>query len=158
MRQEFFVVLLLLSCAYAFLRGGAPERIIGAVLLLGTLMSVLVVTPHQHFYHEEYGVFLVDVVALLIFGVVAFRSTRWWPLFVAGLQLDGVLVHLIHFVAPSTIPIAYLDATALWSYPMVLILATGTRRHRRREKRVGSDAAWKTSKLRPDGLIAREQH
>jgi hypothetical protein len=155
MRQEIFVVLLSAVCGFAFWRGGAPERILGAVLLIGTASSVLLVTPHKHFFHEEYGVFVIDVFALAVFTTVAILSTRWSPIFVAGLQLDGVLVHLIHLVAPNVIPIAYLNATALWSYPMLAILAVGTWRHRQRLKRWGTDPAWKRASHIPARRVLR---
>lgn len=146
MRQEIFFIFLLISCVYALWKGGAPERIAATTLFAGAQLSLAVVHFHQRqFLHEEYGLLATDIFIAIVLSVLAFTSTRWWPLLLAGLQLDGVLVHLIHFVAPNTIPIAYLDATALWSYPMVLMLLVGTWRHQRRLKYRGEDGSWKAS-------------
>jgi hypothetical protein len=158
MRQDIFVVLLLTSCAFAIWKGGAPERIAAATLFVGAQISLAAVHfHHRQFINEEYGLLTTDALILLVLGAIAFRSTRWWPLFLAGLQLDGVLVHLIHFAAPQAIPIAYLDATALWSYPMVLILAGGTWRHVSRLRERGEDQPWKASRFPPRPLLTTEQ-
>ena len=148
MRHEIFDALLLISCVFALWKGGAPERLTAITFIVGDLLSLgTLVFRKGQFLHEEFGLFAVDAVVLGALGIVAVRSTRWWPLFLAGLQLDGVLVHLIHFVAPNAIPIAYLNATALWSYPMVLILAGGTWRHMVRLRVRGTDPAWKPHNL-----------
>lgn len=147
MRHEIFDVLLLISCVFALWKGGAPERLAAFTFLAGDVLTVVATLHHGRFRHEEYGLFAVDVLVFVALAIIAFRSTRWWPLLLAGLQLDGVLVHLIHFVAPNTIPIAYLNATGLWAYPMVFILAGGTWRHRRRMKQHGADPAWKRRAL-----------
>lgn len=154
MRHEIFDLLLLISCVYALWRGGAPERIAGATLLLGDLLSVGVVLLHQGRYaHEEYGLFGVDLLILIILTFTALRSTRWWPLVLAGLQLDGVLVHFVHLVAPHTLPVTYLNATALWAYPMVAFLAIATWRHRSRLGRFGEDPPWKQAVPRRPSAI-----
>jgi hypothetical protein len=143
MRHELFDLLLLISCAFALWKGGAPERLTALTFLVGDLVSVVATLHPGRYRHEEYGLFSADILVFVALCVIAFRSTRWWPLFPAGLQLDGVLVHLIHFVAPKTIPIAYLNATGLWAYPMVFILAGGTWRHLRRMSQHSSDPPWK---------------
>lgn len=156
MRHEIFDLFLLICCVYALWRGGAPERIVGATLLIGDALSVAsVVLHHGRYAHEEYGLFGIDLVILVILTVIALRGKRWWPLIVAGLQLDGVLVHFVHLVAPHTLPLTYLNATALWAYPMVAILAVATSRHRSRLARLGEDPAWRqVVARRPSGIAA----
>lgn len=152
MRHDLFDLFLLVSCAYALWFGGAPERLAGLTLGLGDILSVMLVSPRPlRFHHAEAGLLLVDVLILAILLAVALHSTRWWPLFLAGLQVDGVVVDLMYLAAPRTAPIAYLNATALWSYPMLAILIAGTWRHRRRLRRLGHDAAWKTTGAADDG-------
>ncbi|WP_454887826.1 hypothetical protein [Sphingomonas oryzagri] len=155
MRHEIFDLLLLICCVYAIWRGGAPERIAGATLLIGDILSVASVLLHPgRFRHEEFGLFAIDLVILVILVVIALRSRRWWPLILAGLQLDGVLAHFVHLIAPRTLPIAYLNATALWAYPMVIILAIATRRHRTRLTHLGEDPAWRPEPTRRPSVIA----
>jgi hypothetical protein len=157
MRHEIFDLVLLISCAFAGWKGGAPERIAAITLFLGDILSVAAVLLHPGRYrHEEYGLFAVDLLVLLVLVTLVFRSTRWWPLCLAGLQLDGALVHLIHLAAPQTVPIVYLNATALWAYPMVAFLVTGTWRHHRRFRRLGEDRAWKGGT--PSGSTLQSVH
>jgi len=149
MRHEIFDALLLISCAIAFWKGGAPERWVALTLLAGDALSIASVLLHAGRYrHEEYGLLATDLLTFAALAAIAFHSTRWWPLVLAGLQLDGVLVHFIHFVAPHTIPIAYLDATAMWSYPMVLLLPFAVWRHQIRLKGSHGDPAWKRARAR----------
>jgi hypothetical protein len=64
---------------------------------------------------------------------VALRSKRFWPLWVAGLQLTTSIGHLLKGVDQDLLPRAYGAALQFWSYPILLILAVGTYRcHRRR--------------------------
>ncbi|MCA1653116.1 MAG: hypothetical protein LC656_02705, partial [Sphingomonadales bacterium] len=81
----------------------------------------------------ETGVFAVDVATFAAFTMVALSSSRFWPLWVAGLQLTASLSHLLKQVDLSLLPTAYAVATIFWSYPIVVILAIGTwRAHQRR--------------------------
>ena len=75
---------------------------------------------------------LVDLAVLACFVVVALRSDRFWPLWVAGLQLTTSIGHLLKGIDQDLLPRAYGAALQFWSYPILLILVAGTwRRHRR---------------------------
>jgi len=69
---------------------------------------------------------------LAAFVFVALRSPRFWPLWVAGLQLTSSTAHLMKAIDEDLLPIAYGAAIALWSYPILIILAIGTWRGQRR--------------------------
>lgn len=75
---------------------------------------------------------LVDLSVLAGFITVALRSKRFWPLWVAGLQLTTSLGHILKGIDQDLLPRAYGAALQFWSYPILLILAVGTfRTHRR---------------------------
>lgn len=142
-RQLFFDLLLVVTCGYAMWRGGSVERLTSATLLTGDLLTIWTASVFQdRFRHLEVGIFLVDLAILVVLVAIAMRSTRWWPLLLAGLQLDAVVVHAVRLAAPETLPESYMDAIALWAYPMQIALAIGAWRHRRRVARDGSDPAW----------------
>ena len=81
---------------------------------------------------------LVDLGVLAGFVVVALRSERFWPLWVAGLQLTTSIGHLLKGVDQDLLPRAYGAALQFWSYPILVILAVGTYRSHRRLHRATS--------------------
>lgn len=118
---------LLLICAYAFWRGRSDERAAAATCLLATLIQLLVVSPTPTRYSGvEIGVLMVDLGVLAAFVAIALQSSRFWPLWVAGLQLTTILGHLLKAVQLSLLPYAYAGALRFWSYPILLIVAIGT--------------------------------
>lgn len=142
-RQAIFDILMLGTCAYAFWRGGVPERIASATLFLGDILTVLVASEfNERFRQLEVGIFLIDLLVLASLAWVAMRSTRWWPLILAGLQVDAVVVHTVRLAAPDSLAVAYMNAIALWAYPMQLLLAAGAWRHQRRLRELGTDPPW----------------
>jgi len=128
-----FIPLLLAVCIYAWVRGGADERVVAVTCLLGTAATLLVISPlRERYAGVELGLMLVDLAVLACFVMVALRSKRFWPLWAAGLQLTTMLGHLLKSVDPEVVPRAYGAALQSWSYPILLILAFGTfRAHRR---------------------------
>ncbi len=128
-----FGPLLLAVCLYALWRGGTDERTIAATSLAGTLATMLVISPlRQRYTGVEEGLMLVDLAVLAGFITVALRSKRFWPLWVAGLQLTTSIGHILKGVDQDLLPRAYGAALQFWSYPILIILAVGTYRSHRR--------------------------
>lgn len=131
-----FGPLLLAVCVYAWLKGGTDERAVAATCLAGTLATVLVISPLRRRYAGvEEGLLFVDLAVLAGFIAVALRSKRFWPLWVAGLQLTTSLGHILKGIDQDLMPRAYGAALQFWSYPILLIVAVGTYRSNRRLQR-----------------------
>jgi hypothetical protein len=128
-----FIPILFAVCAYAWWRGGVDERSVALTCLAGTAATLLVISPlRQRYAGVEEGLLLVDLAVLAGFITVALRSKRFWPLWVAGLQLTTSLGHLLKGIDQGLLPRAYGAALQFWSYPILVILVVGTyRRHRR---------------------------
>jgi hypothetical protein len=140
----FFNALLAGSCGYALARGGPPERIVGAALLTAYAATLASYSDlASRFYTVERGVFAVDLLLLIVLVAVALRADRGWPLVLAGLQLDGVGAHLLKLLDVQMIRVAYALMIAAGSYPMVILLAIGTWRHRQRLEMRRCDRAWR---------------
>lgn len=131
--QAYFVVLFVV-CAYAFVRGRTDERAVAATCLAASIASVLVATQKAGAYsHLEAGILLVDIGAFVAFTLVALKSERFWPLWVAGLQLTTLMSHAFKVGRLDLMPQAYAAAARFWVYPIFLIIVIGTwRSHRRR--------------------------
>jgi hypothetical protein len=133
LRLLIFNGLLIGSCAYAWFRGHADERVVAAICFIASLLTLAVISSFRTLYSNlEIGVLMVDIVTLAGFTYVALRSERFWPLWISGLQLTTSVAHFLKVVEPSLLPIAYSAAARMWSYPILVILAIGTWRSQRR--------------------------
>lgn len=122
-----------LTCGYALILGRRDERIVGAVCVIASLATAaLLSTWRSRYSGVETGELLVDTVTLAAFVFVALGSDRFWPLWVAGLQLTTSMSHVLKAIDLSLVPQAYAAAEKFWSYPILLILAIGTWRGGRR--------------------------
>ena len=136
----YFAVLLFVS-AYAFARGRADERIVASICVAASIASVIVGRPAASAYSGmEVGLLLVDLGALAGFVAVALRSDRFWPLWVAGLQLTTLIAHALKAVQLDLMPEAYAAAARFWVYPIFAIIALGTWRSHRRLLRARQSA------------------
>lgn len=130
--QTYFALLFAVS-AYAFLRGRTDERVVAGICIIASVASVIVATPVRNSYsHLEAGILLVDLATFAGFTAVALRSERFWPLWVAGLQLTTLMSHLFKVGRIDLMPQAYAAAARFWVYPIFLIIVIGTWRGSRR--------------------------
>ena len=144
-RQAAFLVLLVASSLYAIARGGRPEQIGAVTLLVGAIASLWVVHPRgARFYHLETGILMTDMAILGVFLWLSIQSSRFWPIWITAFVAAEVIIHLAFLIAPKVNWLAYMDATALWSWAAQTILILATWRHRQRVKTLGVDASWKT--------------
>ena len=133
MTKYIFWALLLATCGYALWRGRKYEQLAAVICIAASVISVLARAPlHQRYAGLELGDLLVDTVVLLAFLAIALRSDRYWPLWVAGLQLTISMSHLFKAIDADLVPIAYAAAERFWSYPPLLIIAIGAWRQQRR--------------------------
>ncbi|MEO9131102.1 MAG: hypothetical protein ABI240_07840, partial [Sphingomonas sp.] len=66
------------SSLYALIRGGAPERLVVAVMILGIAITPVLLNPvSSRFYGLETRVFILDGVILLAFTAIALRANRF---------------------------------------------------------------------------------
>ena len=136
-------LLLVAVAAYAFLRGRSDERMAAAICVIATIATRLVLSPVTSRYSGvELGVLLVDLLTLVGFVVIALRTDRFWPLWVAGLQLTTLVAHVLKAVQIDLLPHAYAAAGRFWVYPIFLIIVIGTwRSHQRRLHERRAEAA-----------------
>ena len=131
MSPILYWTLLILTCGYALYRGGRHERLVALICIVATIATVAVNSPLNRMYADvERGALLVDLAVLAAFVAIALVSDRFWPLWVAGLQLTTSIAHFLKAVDPHLVPLAYGAAVRFWGYPILLILFFGAWRHR----------------------------
>ena len=136
MAPNLFRVLLVLVALYALLRGKRDERQVGLIFVIGVIATELVLPPaRERFASVETRLMFVDLAVFAGFLWVALRSERFWPLWMAGLQLTAILGHVLKAVDGDLFARAYAAALVFWAYPMLLVLAVGTWRNQRRRRR-----------------------
>ena len=131
--KYFFWALLLVTCGYALWRGRRYEQLSALVFITASVVSVLARSPaHERYLGIEISDLVIDLLVLVALVAIALRSDRFWPLWVAGLQLTISMSHLLKAIQPDLVPLAYAAAERFWSYPTLIILFIGAwRQHRR---------------------------
>ena len=124
------------TMAYALRRGGRPERAGAIIIMAGSLLTVLVMSTAPHSSVQQAAllgraVFAIDVAILAALVILALTSKRFWPLWVVGFHLNGVMAHLAHVLDWTLLPHAYVLMQPFWIYPMFVALALGTRGRQR---------------------------
>ncbi|HVF92932.1 MAG TPA: hypothetical protein VM900_01315 [Sphingomonas sp.] len=142
-----FNLLLVAACGYAFVAGGAPERLTAAVFLVAAAATY--VAPYRQFREWEIALFAIDVATLVALAAIAARADRFWPLYVSALQLLTLGIHGVKAYQPALVHWMYGGASGKIAYPMLALLAVGVLRHRRRLTQHGSDPDWSLRTDRP---------
>ncbi len=126
---------LVLTCVVAWRLGGPPERMATLLLATAAILSLFVASSGATLFTEiEWGLFAVD--GILAAGLVwlALWADRYWPLWLASLQLVSLCMHPAYIMSQHKMAFAYAIACIVWSYPMLAILALGAWRHAARNR------------------------
>jgi hypothetical protein len=129
-----FAPLVALSLLLAWRWGGATELLVALVYLAGTdLQKVVASTPGIRFVHFEPLVATIDITALLLLAVLAYRRPRLWLLCSAALQFIACLGHVAKVMQPAMPALVYEILMGSSGYPLLILLWTGIAAdHRRR--------------------------
>ena len=133
-----FGALWFLTCLYAWAYGGWEGRWLSTMLVLAAVIS-----PFAQFHHSknwiepQYGVFAIDLALLIGMTTVAYRTDRYWPLWMLAFHLLSVLTHVVVMLDQQVFARAYQSAAAFWSIPIQLIMALGVMLNRRAKNTFG---------------------
>lgn len=142
-RILLFCVAQVLVSGYALWRGGKPERLVGSVLLIAMIATALMpVAPGRSYYMLHLPLLAIDLLLLSALTAVALRANRFWPLWLAALQLVAIGVHGVRAYDPHILPIVYARIVGEIAYPMLALLVIGTVRHHSRALRLGGERDW----------------
>lgn len=131
-RVGFYFLLLIGVAAYSLSRGHRDERLAALTCVVASVASLVLLSTRSGYYSNlEVGVALIDLFTLLTFLWIALRSSRFWPLWVAGLQMTASSGHVFKLIDPNLLPVVYATSLASWSYPILVIIAIGVWRGHR---------------------------
>ena len=148
-----FNVVLLVTCIYAGARGGAPERIAAGLFIGASAVTyVLPFDPDINFHHVEWANLAIDVVMLLSLGGLALAADRFWPMWLAALQLLMVAVHGVRAYEPRLLALTYSLVAAKLAYGALVILAVAVLRHRARTAGGRREHDWTHQRHRARGV------
>lgn len=119
-----FWSLAVLCCGFAALYGGRSGRLVATAVILAAVATPLA-SNRNSWLAPNLGVLAVDAILLIILIWIATGSDRWFPVWVAGLQLVGVIFHLGSVAAPGFAPDVYFLLQAFWAIPVLMTLAIG---------------------------------
>jgi hypothetical protein len=126
LRVVFFYLLLASVVILATWRGRRDERLAAAICVIGTALTVYAgdALPVRFKTFDQLA-FLIDLGVFFGFLAIALRSERYWPLWVAGLQLTAITIHPMMVISPDMPAKVFGAALALWSYPILILIGIG---------------------------------
>lgn len=114
---------------YAFRRGGWEEKLAASGAVANSYLTVLLLRPAEISYRGvEYAVLDIDLIFFSLLIFIAIRSRKFWPMWIAAITAMTVMAHLLPLM-PGSSRLLYANATALWSYPMWIMLAVAVYHH-----------------------------
>ena len=132
-----YLTLLVATMVYALRKGGETERLGAITLLIAIILSELASNLGPRSFQGSGGpatdidMMVIDLGLFIAFVIIAYRSTKFWPIWAAASQLVAVLTHWVFILDPSVVRTAYATAQPFWVFPMLGAIAIGTRTHQR---------------------------
>jgi len=133
LRPMFFGLIMWTAAVYAFRRGGWEERLASVNMIVATYLSVLLNSPYNAYENIEVSVVWVDLSSLFVQQLIALRSKKFWPMWLAAFHGVTVLGHLAPLLPEIPAYMAY-NAVALWGYPSWVLLAFAVYGHDKRRR------------------------
>jgi hypothetical protein len=129
-------------CGAALWKGGPSERIAAMLFYVAWIASRLLRDDNR--LNPQWGVLAIDVMLFVLLAALALRSTRFWPMCMAGFELLAVITHAGRLADPRLGGWVYLTAEQIWSYMTLIALAVGVT-HRWQERRQLTDSGDATA-------------
>lgn len=138
-----FIGLQLLASIIAIWRGGAPERWVAGLLAAALLAGHMIPYNAASSYHTvNWPLLWIDLSLWLSLSSVALLADRYWPMWLAALQLVALAGHGVRGYDPSIVALAYWWATNKIGWLILGGLIWGIARHAARRRAGLPEFAW----------------
>lgn len=111
----------------AFLKGDEPERVGGGACALALLASLLL-QDGSRLTGPQWGLIIVDLIMLFVYGALVWKSRRSWPAWATALQALIVMTHVVILTDSRPPMSAFYAVLNAASYGILLALALGVLR------------------------------
>jgi hypothetical protein len=136
-----FHLLLAAAVVHAMRFGGAPERLAAALFVVATIATIAI-AQSATFQSMSVPLLLIDCAMFAALTGLSVVADRYWPMWLAALELIAVATHLAKAYRPSIVPDAYWIVTNQLAWVMVAVLVLATARHRDRLKAGLPEPSW----------------
>ncbi len=123
--QQIWTVAMLAVSAFAWWRGGWPERTMAVANVAASLLNGLVQNRHD-WIDPQWGDLVIDLLFLGLLLWLALRSNRHWPMWASAFQLLGVVTHVAMMADHRIGGWAYVTGGVIFSYLVLGSLGVGT--------------------------------
>lgn len=124
--SEYFGMAIMVAVGlFALTKGGKPERIGGATMLLAWFLSILT-QNYIGYAGVQWPVFIIDIVVLGVFIALVWKSPRSWPVWASAFQLLTVASHVMVFVKMKPAISAFYTVVNMTGYGIMAAIAVGT--------------------------------
>lgn len=153
-RGSILVVWIIVQTILSWRHGAAPERATAVVLLASAVTTWLyrkLALPQQNrtiggFEDTDLVYVVTDLITFaFLFAIMLAAAHRRYPVWMAGMQLIAMGMHLVNEIERERAPFAYGLLNMGPFYFMVLAQALGLVFHSLREKRWGPYPSWRKS-------------
>ncbi len=110
----------------AFAKGDEPERLAMGAYLLGWMAGMLVQDDAGLGRNFKPGLLALDTVMLLVFGGIAWKFRRTWPVWAAALQLVVIMSHFVILFDLRPTIAAFYTVLNLASYGIMAAIGIGS--------------------------------
>lgn len=120
-----FISLALLCCAITAVNGGKDGRWAAFMTIATVLAGRAAGAVDLALATSPAFKLLLDGALLAGYAALMLASRRFWPIWITGFQLNGVLAHVATWLVPHYTPVIYRGLESFWGIPIVLTMALG---------------------------------
>lgn len=128
-----YPALLLASSIYIAARGNFEQRLVLVTLMAGSIFTAVIygISAHESWLGLNLGMVMNEAVVLSVILFVAYRSRRFWPLFIAAFEAAALLAQFAGTFARNPVSYALGMTQGIWAYFQLIVLMLATWRNRR---------------------------